>query len=134
MFDDKRNVSETIIGPSVRVEGNFHGAGDVVVEGQLSGTLKTDKHLRVGEAAKLRADIEAADVYIAGEVRGNVKANARLELAATGRLYGNVETANLIVAGGAVLHGKVAMASKDAEAAVEVPPVPTKRNHRDAAA
>ncbi|MBI3115511.1 MAG: polymer-forming cytoskeletal protein [Candidatus Kerfeldbacteria bacterium] len=117
MFDnrDKRTgETETIIGPTVQVEGNFQGAGDVVVEGQLSGTLKTQKSLRVGEQARVKADVEASDVFVSGEIRGNVKARGRLELTATGKVLGNIETATLVVAEGAVLHGKVTMAGKDA--------------------
>ncbi len=129
MFDDnKRRDTETVIGPSVRVEGNFVGAGDVVVEGQLTGTLKTDKSLRIGEAAKLKADVEAADILVAGEVRGNVRTKGKLSLAATGKIFGNVEAASLSVMEGAVLHGKCSMAT-----GAEPVEVPVKRNHKEPA-
>lgn len=119
VFENKRRAAtETIIGASVKVEGNFVGSGDVIVEGQVVGSLKTDKSLRVGEGAKLKADIEAADVLLAGEIRGNVRATDSLELGPTAKLYGNVETPSLSVARGAILHGKCLMAPKDA-AAVE---------------
>lgn len=119
VFEDKRRAAtETIIGPTVKVEGNFVGSGDVIVEGQFVGSLKTDKSLRVGEGAKVKADIEAADVLLAGEIRGNVRATGSLELGPTAKLYGNVETPSLSVARGAILHGKCLMATKDA-AAVE---------------
>lgn len=130
MFDhDKRGEIETIIGPTVKVEGNFVGAGDVVVEGQLTGTLKTERSLRVGEQAKIKADLEGADVFVAGEVRGNIKAHGKLEVSATGKVFGNNEAGVLIVAEGAILHGKVAMAGKDA--APDDVPAP-KRNAKDA--
>lgn len=129
MFDDKkRGDSETVIGPSVKVEGNFAGSGDVSVDGQLTGTLKTGKSLRVGEQAKLKADVEAADVFVAGEIRGNVKASGRLELSPTAKLIGNVEASNVTVASGAVLHGKISMLGKDSEPFE--PPV-LKKNSRE---
>lgn len=109
MFDDKRKVAETLVGPSVRVEGTLVGTGDVVVEGHVIGTLKTDKSVIIGEQAKLKADIQASDVSVAGEVRGNIKATGKLVLAASARIYGNVEAVSLSVADGAVLHGKCTM-------------------------
>jgi len=97
---------ETIIGPSVQVEGNFVANGDVVVEGVVSGSLKTEKNLRVGEGAKIFANINAANALIAGEVQGNVKIKENLELTATAKIFGDVKTKILSVSAGAILNGK----------------------------
>ena len=104
---------ETIIGSTVKVDGNFVGAGDVVIEGHLSGTLKTSKNLRVGETAVVKADVEAAGIVVAGEIRGHVACSGRIELLATGKIFGNVDTQTIAVAHGAVLHGKVSMAGHE---------------------
>lgn len=133
MFDQiKRGEIETIIGPTVRVEGNFTGAGDVIIEGQLTGTLKTDKSVRIGERAKVKADVQGNDVFVAGEVHGNVKAAGKLELAASARVIGNIETASLTIAAGAVLHGRCVMAGHG-EVAPEVNPAPAKKAPREGA-
>ncbi len=102
---------ETVIGPTVKVEGNFVGEGDVVVEGSVTGSLKTAKNLRVGSGAKIKAEIEADNVFVAGEIRGNVRSRGRLELTSSGRIYGNVEASVLTIEAGAVLHGKCQMAA-----------------------
>ena len=104
---------ETVIGSSVKVEGNFVGAGDVVVEGHVAGTLKTSKNLRVGEQAVIKADVDAANIVVAGEVRGHVNCSGRVEVLATGKIFGNVDTQTIAVAHGAVLHGKVSMAGHE---------------------
>ncbi len=104
---------ETVIGASVKVDGNFVGSGDVVVDGQVSGTLKTSKNLRVGETAKIKADVEAANILVAGEIRGHVKCAGKIELAASGKIIGNVDTQTIVIAHGAVLHGKVTMAGHE---------------------
>lgn len=126
--DENSKETETIIGPSVKVEGNFVGSGNVVVSGTVAGTLKTAKNLRVNVGAKIHADVEAASVSVAGEIRGNVRAKERLELAASARIYGNVETQNLSVESGAVLHGKVTMAqAAQVTNAPTTPPPPADR-------
>lgn len=104
---------ETIIGSTVNVEGNFIGSGDVVVDGRVSGTLKTSKNLRVGETAAIKADVEAANILVAGEIRGHITCGGRIEVLATGKIYGNVDTQTIVVAHGAVLHGKVSMAGHE---------------------
>lgn len=112
---DQKDI-ETIIGSTVKVDGNFVGSGDVIVEGQVSGTLKTSKNLRVGESAKIKADIEAAGLWVAGEIRGQVKCSGKIELAPSAKIFGNVDTQTIVVAHGAVLHGKLTMAGHDAPA------------------
>lgn len=109
---DFKNV-ETVIGPSVKVEGNLVCAGDVVVEGEVVGTLRTTKNLRIGDQAKVRADIEADNIIVAGEIRGNVKTGSKLELLATGKIFGNVSANLIAVETGAILHGKCQMAGKN---------------------
>ncbi|MBI5405100.1 MAG: polymer-forming cytoskeletal protein [Candidatus Kerfeldbacteria bacterium] len=123
--EDGSRAAETVIGSSVKVEGNFVGSGNVVVEGVVNGTLKTAKDLRVGDAAKIKADVEAANVVVAGEIHGNVKTSGRLEVAASGKVIGNVEAAVLVVMEGAIINGKVVM-MKAGESA-PVAPLPEKK-------
>lgn len=100
---------ETIVGPSVKVEGEFVSEGNIVIEGQVSGTVKTAKHLRVEEGAKINANVGAESALVSGEVHGNMKINSTLELTPTAKVYGDVETKTIIVAAGAILHGRCLM-------------------------
>lgn len=111
---DHQKEVETLIGPSVKVEGTFVGSGDVTVEGQVAGSLKTNKHVRVGERAVVKADVEAGSMVVAGEIRGHVTCAGKIELLASAKIIGNVDTQSIAVAHGAVLHGKVTMGSHDA--------------------
>lgn len=104
---------QTIIGVSVKVDGNFVGSGDVIVEGHVAGTLKTSKDLQVGPGATIKADVEAANITVAGEIRGHVKCAGKIELLPSGKIFGNVDTQTIAVAHGAILHGKVTMAGHE---------------------
>ncbi|MBI2984107.1 MAG: polymer-forming cytoskeletal protein [Candidatus Kerfeldbacteria bacterium] len=104
---------ETIIGSTVKVDGNFVGGGDVVVEGHVAGSLKTSKSLRVGPGAVVKAEVEAANITVAGEIRGHIKCQGKIELASTAKIFGNVDTKSIVVAHGAILHGKITMANQE---------------------
>lgn len=106
---------ETIVGPSVKVEGDFVSQGNVVIEGQVVGSVRTDKDLRVEEGAKINANVSASNARVAGEVRGNVKISDTIELTPSARVLGDVEAKTLIVAAGAVLHGRCIMADEKME-------------------
>lgn len=102
------NEVETVIGPSVQVEGNFVANGDVIIEGIVSGSVKTERNLHIGPDAKIFADVFAANAVIAGEIQGNVKIKDSLELTSTAKIFGDVKTQILTINAGAVLHGKCA--------------------------
>lgn len=103
------NEFETVIGPSVKVKGDFNGQGNIIVEGVVEGNLKTNGNLEVGEKAKLMANVEAKEAKIGGEVRGNVKVKGFLEITATARIFGDIEAASLSFERGAAFNGKCAM-------------------------
>jgi len=104
--------SETIIGSSVKVEGNFVGEGNVIIEGQLQGTLKTKNNVNIGPTAKVKANIEAQDVFLAGELHGNIKALGKLQIMSSAKIFGNFETQSLTVEAGASINGKCTMGSE----------------------
>ncbi len=110
---DNFKEAETIIGPSVKVEGDFVGQGNIIVDGVIKGSVTTNGNLRVGDQAKITAAVAAANALISGEVRGNVTIKGDLELTATAKIFGDVETKSICVARGAILNGKCAMADDE---------------------
>lgn len=100
---------ETIVGPSVNVEGDFASEGNIVVKGTVSGSVFTSKHLTVEMGAKIIANVRAGSATIAGEVKGNMKIKESLELISTSKVVGDIEVKNLKVEAGALLYGKISM-------------------------
>jgi cytoskeletal protein CcmA (bactofilin family) len=100
---------ETIIGSTVKVEGDFKGNGDVVVEGEVSGKLSTKGNLSVGENAKINASVAAANAIIAGEVVGDLKVKESLELTSNAKVTGDIDVKVLTIATGASINGNIRM-------------------------
>lgn len=105
----KHSGEETIIAHGVRVEGEFVSQGNVVIEGEVQGTLHTTGDLRVGEEAKITADVVAANAIISGELRGNLQVSGKLELTASSKIIGDVSADVLSIAAGAQVNGKITM-------------------------
>jgi len=100
---------DTVVGPSVNVEGDFASEGNIIVKGTVTGSVHTSKFLTVELGAKILANVRAGNAKISGEVKGNMKVKEVLELTASAKVLGDVEIGTLIVEAGAVLYGKVAM-------------------------
>jgi cytoskeletal protein CcmA (bactofilin family) len=101
--------AETIIGPSIKVKGDFHGDGNIVIEGVLEGGVKTSKDLFVGNKAIIKAEIEAKNAKIGGNITGNLKINNYTEITSQAKIFGNIETQTISIERGAVINGKITM-------------------------
>lgn len=128
----KNAYSETIIAQGVRVEGNFMAEGDVIIEGEVRGTISTAGDLKIGDAARVEADVQAQNAIISGEVRGNLRIAGRLELLATSKFYGDLVANVLSVDAGAMMNGTVRM-GQEAEETSRKTMRPNKRQTSDVA-
>lgn len=103
------NEAETIIGPSVKVEGDFVGQGNLVIDGIIKGNVKTSGNLKVGEKAKITASVQAQNALVSGEIYGDIIIDGDLELTEKAKIFGDIQVKSLSIARGAVLNGKCSM-------------------------
>ncbi len=111
--------NETVIAKGVTVEGDFSSQGDVIIDGEVTGSVQTAQMLRVGESAKIHADVQAGSATVAGEVEGNIRVSERLDLLESSRVHGDIEARVLSVAPGAVVNGRVTMNGEAKKAVLE---------------
>lgn len=116
----KANTEETVIAHGVRMEGDFVSQGDVLIEGDVNGNIQTAGDLRVGSAAKIKADVIAKNAIIGGEIRGNMLVSGRLEVLETAKIIGDVTAAVLSIMAGASINGKITMDGREVATAKEV--------------
>lgn len=111
MFKNEKEAfvqeTETVIAPSVRVEGDFVSDGNIRIEGTVAGSVKTKQDLVVGKDAEITANVTARNAVIAGTLHGNLKVIEALELASTARVFGDLEAKVLTVAPGASIDGRL---------------------------
>ena len=111
--------SETIVGSSVSLEGDFESEENIVIHGSVRGTVTTKSDLTVGESASVHADVNAENVTVAGEVDGTVTATGKLRVTSTGKINGKITTRTLAVDEGAEITGEFSM-GKAAESSEKV--------------
>jgi len=100
---------ETIIGPSVRVEGDFKGEGDLVVEGILVGSLQTKNNLKIGQNAMVEANIRANNAFISGKIKGNITTKGKVEITGTAVILGDIKAQVISIESGALIQGTLNM-------------------------
>ena len=101
--------NETVIAQGVKVEGEFSAQGNVVIEGELTGSVETSQALQVGQEAKIYADVVAKTAVIAGEIQGNIRVTEKLELRESSKVHGDIDADILSVSPGAKINGRITM-------------------------
>lgn len=96
------------IGKTIVVRGELKGSEDLIIDGQVEGTvLLTEGRLTIGAGANVSADLTAKDVLILGRLQGNIVASGRVELRAGSTVDGDVRALRLAIEDNAVFRGKV---------------------------
>ena len=112
-IEDKINSqADTIVGPSVKIQGDLNSEGNIKIEGQVMGKIKTSQSVYIGQSAKITADVMANNAIVGGEIQGNLKISGSLFLQSTSKLTGDIVCSVLRVEDGAQFTGKCAMNGK----------------------
>jgi cytoskeletal protein CcmA (bactofilin family) len=109
---EKIKDAETIIGPSIKVKGNFNGKGNIVIDGALEGSLKTDANVFIGEKARVNANIDANEALISGEISGNIKIKKYLAIGKTAFITGDVQCGEISIERGALINGQIIVSAE----------------------
>ena len=101
--------ADTIIGTGVTVSGDLASDGDIIIDGTLHGSIKTDGNVTLGVNAHITADIHATNVTVSGRLKGNITAAGEAVIRETGHVEGNIRATGLAITPGAVFMGQSVM-------------------------
>jgi len=106
MAEERRRANW--IGESVTVKGDVISSADLIIDGQVQGTIELGDHeLTIGDSASVIADLSAKAVIISGKVKGNVLGMLRVELKKTASVEGDVTAPKFVMEEGASISGKI---------------------------
>ena len=124
MRETSRSSEIATIGKSVVVKGELSGSEDLVVDGEVEGSIALrGQSLTIGPNGRVRANIEARNVILHGRVDGDIHASDRVELRKSASLSGDITTMRISIEDGAFFKGTIDI--QKAEPAPKVEPRPT---------
>ncbi|HEY7391008.1 MAG TPA: polymer-forming cytoskeletal protein [Bryobacteraceae bacterium] len=111
------------IGKSVVVKGELSGSEDLIVDGEVEGSISLKgQTLTIGPNGRVRANIEARNVVVHGRLNGDIHATERVELRKTASLAGDISTARISIDDGAFFKGGIDIQKPEPAAKPEVKP------------
>ena len=81
----------------VSIKGSVKFLNELLIDGEVEGTIDSTGTLTIGEHARIRGEIRTKSVKVRGAVEGNIFVTERCDLQAGCTLYGDIEAPRLMV-------------------------------------
>ncbi len=121
---DGLSKTSASIGASVSIKGEITGAEDIIIHGQVEGTINLKKNVvMVAKTGVVQAHIYGQIIHVEGEVNGDLHGSEQIIIHKSGNVKGNVSAPRISIEDGARLKGSIdtdvksdtAIVLKDAE-------------------
>lgn len=97
------------LGATLRFKGDLVADEDLVIQGQIEGTVLHTRSLTIGSQGQVRGDIRARRIVVEGSVEGNLYALERASLRTGATVRGNLFAPEIVIDDGACLNGRIDM-------------------------
>ncbi len=120
-------VERATIGRSIRIRGEVSGDEDLLIQGEVDGTVSLGEHaVTVGSEGEVKADITGRLITVEGRVEGDLTALEQIILRGSARVDGDLKAPRVVLEDGARFRGGVDMGEVARPAArperADVPP------------
>jgi len=107
--NDPPREAVSILGPSLRFKGELHADEDLMIRGEVEGSITHSQRLTICREGRVKADIKGQVVAVEGTVEGDVSATTSVALMETGQLTGDLCAPSVSIVEGANFNGSVVM-------------------------
>ena len=97
------------IASGTKLVGDLVSSGDVRIDGQLNGSVKTQGRLVLGESGVVDGEISCQSAIIGGQLKAKITTKDLLTLKSTAKLSGEIVSGQLAIEPGAIFSGKCSM-------------------------
>lgn len=105
----------SIVGEGTKLNGELDLNGLLRIDGDFTGTIKTNGKVLIGKNGRAKCTITASTVVVGGALRGNIYSSEKVIILSSGIMLGNIFTPRLIVEEGVIFDGNCTIKSNYAE-------------------
>ena len=99
----------SILGPTLRFKGELSAAEDLVIHGQVEGSIGPAPKVTIGPEAHVKAGVTADVIVVEGRVEGDLRAQVSIAVRPKANVRGNLEAPVVNIAEGAKFNGSIKM-------------------------
>ena len=104
----RTGAGSATIGKSVVIKGQIYSREDLVIDGEIEGSVEAIEHrVVIGPNGKVNAGVKAREIMVQGQIRGDVEAGDKIDIRREAKLVGNIKTQRIVIEDGAYFKGSV---------------------------
>jgi cytoskeletal protein CcmA (bactofilin family) len=106
---DSSSERASVLGPTLKFKGELSAEEDLVIHGQVEGSIGPAPRVTIGPEATVKATVTAEVIIIEGRVEGDLKAQVSVAVRQKANVRGNIEAPAINIAEGACFNGGIKM-------------------------
>ena len=106
MVEQLGSSQPSLIGRGITIEGELVDGDDLIIEGTVKGTIRSQGQVQVTPQGRVEATISAQTIVIQGNVHGNVEAEQKVIVQTNGVLIGDCRARSIQIQEGARFEGR----------------------------
>jgi cytoskeletal protein CcmA (bactofilin family) len=109
-------VTKAILGKNVIVEGHIRSQEDLIIEGEVEGTIDMIEHrLTIAANGQVRANVKVREIEVLGSIEGKIEAAGKVYIRKSAQLIGDIHSASIIVEDGGYIKGSIELSRQPAD-------------------
>jgi cytoskeletal protein CcmA (bactofilin family) len=101
-------ITKAMLGKNVIVEGHIRSQEDLIIEGEVEGTIDMAGHrLTIATNGKVRANVKVREIEVLGSIEGTIEAVEKVYIRKSAQLVGDIHSAGIIVEDGGYIKGNI---------------------------
>ena len=111
-YDKATITHSSILGPTLKFKGVLTASENLLILGQVDGSIEHSSLLTIGKEGKLKANVNAEYISVEGKVVGDLVGTASVIVNEGADVKGNINCPKVTLRDGAVFNGNIDMTGK----------------------
>lgn len=111
-YDKATITHSSVLGPTLKFKGELTANENLLIQGQVEGSIEHSSLLTIGKEGKLKANVSAEYISVEGKVVGDLAGTASVVVNEGANVKGNIVCPKVTLRDGAVFNGKIDMTEK----------------------
>ena len=110
----------SVLGPTLKFKGELRADEDLLIRGQIEGSIQHSSNLKIGKEGNIKAEVSAEYIEVHGAVDGDLTGSKSVVVRDSANVTGNIFSPTVSLHEGARFNGSIDM-SGESEPASKAP-------------
>lgn len=112
-YDKPTSANSSVLGPTLKFKGELSANEDLLIQGEIEGSINHTSNLTIGQEGKLKANVKADYIAVEGTVEGNLAGTNSVVVKESANINGNIYSPTVTLREGSTFNGQIDMTGKE---------------------